>query len=178
MEYGVNVLSMDPPKKDMSPFAKMIYEQKYAFKDDEGNVIETWEDTAHRVSKYVLEALGYDQYSDEYEVISSLICERKFLPGGRYLYASGRSLHQTQNCVLLKAEDSREGWAELLYKSSMALMTGAGVGVVYSDIRPSGSFIKKTGGQASGPISLMQMVNECGRHIIRAGLGVLLFGLV
>jgi len=27
MEYGVNVLSMDPPKKDMSPFAKMIYEQ-------------------------------------------------------------------------------------------------------------------------------------------------------
>jgi len=51
----------------------------------------------------------------------------------------------------------------------MALMTGAGVGVVYSDIRPSGSFIKKTGGQASGPISLMQMVNECGRHIMQGG---------
>jgi hypothetical protein len=26
--------------------------------------------------------------------------QRKFLPGGRYLYASGRGLHQTQNCLL------------------------------------------------------------------------------
>jgi ribonucleoside-diphosphate reductase alpha chain len=69
----------------------------------------------------------------------------------------------------MRAEDSREGWSELLYKASMALMTGAGIGIVYSDVRENGSPIHKTGGLASGPISLMEMVNECGRHIMQGG---------
>lgn len=155
--------------EEMSPFAKAIYEQKYAWKDEDGNVIETWAGTAHRVAKNVLGALDYTEEDREFQAIYSLIRERKFLPGGRYLYASGRPLHQVQNCLLLRAEDSREGWADLLHRSAMALMTGAGIGIDYSDVRPSGSIITRTGGFASGPISLMQMVNECGRHIMQGG---------
>lgn len=154
---------------DMSPFAQAIYEQKYAWKDTQGNVVENWEQTAERVASNVLGALGYTKNDLETGMITRLIAERKFLPGGRYLYASGRPLHQVQNCLLLRAEDSREGWADLLHRSAMALMTGAGIGIDYSDIRPSGSVIHKTGGYASGPISLMQMVNECGRHIMQGG---------
>jgi ribonucleoside-diphosphate reductase alpha chain len=155
--------------KEMSPFAQAIYEQKYAFKDDKGNVIEQWPDTAFRVASNVLGALGYQPDSDEVLKVTQLITERKFLPGGRYLYASGRDLHQTQNCLLLRAEDSREGWADLLHKAAMALMTGAGIGIDYSEVRPAGSIIARTGGFASGPISLMQMVNEAGRHIMQGG---------
>lgn len=155
--------------EEMGPFAKAIYEQKYAWKDEEGNVIEDWDDTAWRVAENVLGALDYDKQTLEFQKIYQLIKQRKFMPGGRYLYASGRDLHQTQNCLLLRAEDSREGWSDLLHKSAMALMTGAGIGIDYSDIRPSGTVIKKTGGFASGPISLMQMVNECGRHIMQGG---------
>lgn len=153
----------------MSAFAKAIYEQKYAWKDENGNVIEAWEDTAHRVTKNVLGALDYHEYDEEFKKVYDLIAARKFLPGGRYLYASGRGLHQTQNCLLLRAEDSREGWATLLSNAAMALMTGAGIGIDYSDVRESGAVIHKTGGYASGPISLMQMVNECGRHIMQGG---------
>lgn len=153
----------------MSDFAQSIYEQKYAMKDEDGNVLEAWEDTAYRVTSNVLGALGYGPDSEEFQGINQLIRDRKFLPGGRYLYAAGRELHQTQNCVLLRAEDSREGWADILYKSSMSLMTGAGIGIDYSDVRPKGTPIKKTGGLASGPISLAEMVNECGRHIMQGG---------
>ncbi|WP_301930910.1 ribonucleotide reductase N-terminal alpha domain-containing protein [Ferruginibacter sp.] len=153
----------------MSPFAQAIYEQKYAFKDENGKVIETWNDTAYRVAKHVLGALDYNEDSEEFQAIHSLIAERKFMPGGRYLYASGRPLHQTQNCLLLRAEDSREGWADLLHRAAMALMTGAGIGIDYSNVRANGTPILKTGGLASGPISLMQMINECGRHIMQGG---------
>lgn len=153
----------------MGPFARAIFEQKYAWKDEEGNVIEEWPDTARRVATNVLGAIDYDDNSREVQTIYRLIADRKFLPGGRYLYASGRPLHQTQNCLLLRAEDSREGWSDLLHKAAMALMTGAGIGIDYSDVRSSGSVIAKTGGYASGPISLMQMVNECGRHIMQGG---------
>lgn len=160
---------MSITKTEMSPFAKAIYEQKYAMKDEDGNVLEDWAKTSERVVSNVLGALNYGPDTEEYSKLLSLVEQRKFMPGGRYLYASGRSLHQTQNCLLLRAEDSREGWADLLHKSSMALMTGAGIGIDYSDVRASGTPIIKTGGLASGPISLMQMINECGRHIMQGG---------
>ena len=71
--------------------------------------------------------------------------KRKFIPGGRYLYASGRQFHQVNNCLLMKAEDSREGWSEHMQKSAMGLMTGAGIGTDYSYIRSEGKLIRKTG---------------------------------
>ena len=98
-----------------------------------------------------------------------LIVERKFIPGGRYLYASGRPLHQTQNCLLLRAEDSREGWASLMQRVTSGLMTGAGIGIDYSSVRPSGAVIRGSGGESTGPLALMQMVNETGRHIRQGG---------
>jgi ribonucleoside-diphosphate reductase alpha chain len=51
----------------------------------------------------------------------------------------------------------------------MALMSGAGIGNEYSNIRPKGSLIKRTGGEATGPLALMQMVNEAGRFIMQGG---------
>jgi ribonucleoside-diphosphate reductase alpha chain len=48
-------------------------------------------------------------------------------------------------------------------------MTGAGIGVVYSDVRHENARIRKTGGTASGPIPLMQMINECGRGVMQGG---------
>jgi ribonucleoside-diphosphate reductase alpha chain len=154
---------------EMSEFAQTIYESKYAWKDENGNVTEDWSDTAYRVVENVLGALGYSTDSEEFDKLYNFVKDRKFLPGGRYLYASGRDLHQTQNCLLLKAEDSREGWADLLAKSAMALQTGAGIGVDYSSIRPSNTPIKRTGGVASGPIPLMKMVNEIGRGVMQGG---------
>jgi ribonucleoside-diphosphate reductase alpha chain len=164
--------AVDVPAKtgeNFSPFARGIYEAKYALKDENGNLIEDWPDTALRVTENVMGSLGYKKGDIEFNKILSYISEMKFIPGGRYLYASGREFHQTQNCLLMKAEDSREGWSEILGNASMALMTGAGIGIDYSDVRPSGSIIKKTGGTSSGPVSLMEMVNECGRHIMQGG---------
>lgn len=151
---------------EMSVFAKTIMEQKYSHTKKDGTP-ETWEDIAYRVAKNVMKAVGASK--ELIKDIEKMIAERKFIPGGRYLYAAGRPYHQVQNCLLLKAEDSREGWSDLLQKASMALMTGAGIGIDYSDIRAEGKPIRKTGGQATGPIALMQMVNECGRGIMQGG---------
>ncbi len=151
---------------EMGPFAKTILDQKYAHTLDDG-AKETWEQVAARVAKNVMKAV--DAPKPLVKAIEKMIAERKFMPGGRYLYASGRPFHQTQNCVLLRGEDSREGWADVMHKSTMALMTGAGLGTVYSALRPEGALIRKTGGVATGPIALMQMVNEAGRGIMQGG---------
>jgi ribonucleoside-diphosphate reductase alpha chain len=48
-------------------------------------------------------------------------------------------------------------------------MTGAGVGVDYSQIRHEGAPISRTGGQATGPVSLMNTINEIGRQVMQGG---------
>lgn len=149
-----------------SPFAETIRLQKYAH-DLPGGGKETWEQTAHRVANAVMGAVSAK--SSLIEEVAQAIASRKFMPGGRYLAASGRAFHQTQNCLLLRAEDSREGWSDLWHKAGMSLMTGAGIGIVYSDIRPEGKPIRKTGGTATGPLALMQTVNEVGRGIVQGG---------
>jgi ribonucleoside-diphosphate reductase alpha chain len=152
---------------DMSTFAHTIMEQKYSHQLAEG--LETWENISYRVTKQVMREIGYTMRDKLSQDICKAIRERKFIPAGRYLYATGRPYHQVNNCMLLGVHDSREGWSDLLHKSSMALMTGAGIGVEYSDVRGEGTPIRRTGGMATGPIALMQMLNECGRGIMQGG---------
>jgi ribonucleoside-diphosphate reductase alpha chain len=75
----------------------------------------------------------------------------------------------TSNCFLFRAEDSREGWSDLMQKITASLMTGGGIGIDYSLLRPRGAKIHKTGGESTGPIALMHMVNEAGRYIMQGG---------
>ncbi len=99
------------------------------------------------------------------DLAETAIAERKFMPGGRYLYASGREMHQVQNCLMTFVEDTREGWADHVYKHTMGLSTGAGMGTVYSRLRPRGAELKRTGGKASGPVPLAIATNELGRGL-------------
>lgn len=143
----------------LSHFAETIFKRTYAFTPDE-----TWEQCAARVAKFVADGDGKLE-----EEFFWAISNRKFMPGGRYLYSAGRELPQLTNCFLKKAEDSREGWGTLLDTHVRALSTGGGVGTNYSNIRPKGTPIGRYGGIASGPISLMQMVNEVARHVMAGG---------
>lgn len=142
-------------------FAQTIYKQKYSM-----DGVETWEDTAKRVVESVT---GQLLSKEDQEKIFEIIRDRKFIPGGRYLYSSGRPFHQVNNCFLFRATDSREGWAEAMQKATAALMTGGGIGFDYSKLREEGARIGKTGGTSTGPIALMNMVNEAGRYIMQGG---------
>lgn len=142
-------------------FSQDIYLQKYSM-----DGVETWSDTAKRVVDSVC---GQLLSKEDQEDIYKIIVERKFIPGGRYLYSSGRPLHQVNNCFLFRAEDSREGWADAMNKATAALMTGGGIGFDYSALRPEGAKIKRTGGTSTGPLALLNMVNEAGRYIMQGG---------
>jgi ribonucleoside-diphosphate reductase alpha chain len=142
-------------------FAEDIYKQKYSM-----DGVERWEDTAKRV---VSSVTGQHLSKEDQEKIFEIIRDRKFIPGGRYLYGSGRPFHQVNNCFLFRAHDSREGWADAMQKATVALMTGGGIGFDYSKLREEGAKITKTGGTSTGPIALMHMINESGRYIMQGG---------
>ena len=148
----------------MSTFSDGILSLKYAQTKADGTK-ESWADISRRVASSVV----HPYFPTLAPQIEQLIYEKKFIPGGRYLYAAGKPMHQTQNCLLLSVEDSREAWASLMQRVVSGLMTGAGVGIVYSKLRGRGSLVRGMGGTSTGPIALMQMVNEAGRHIMQGG---------
>lgn len=153
-----------------SKFSEDIFNHKYRH---EG--AETW---AALAKTLVEDVTSQSNTGGEYYYLSkedrnqliAYIRDMKFIPGGRYLYYAGRVNKFFNNCYLLKAEeDTREDWADLSWKAESCLMTGGGIGVDYSVYRGEGEPIQRTGGQASGPIPKMNMINEIGRRVMQGG---------
>jgi ribonucleoside-diphosphate reductase alpha chain len=158
--------AIDPKLMEFGSLATDVINQKYAqFPTQQDK--QSWKEIAERVASSTFSCVNAPK--DLIDEVAYRISIRQIVPGGRYLYAAGRPYHQVQNCLLMRAEDSREGWSTIMQQASMALMSGAGIGIDYSRVRPKGSLIRKTGGEATGPISLAQMVNESGRYIMQGG---------
>jgi len=146
-----------------------IFRQKYAISQ-----ADTWPERCRVIGEDVCGTMSGRRNRalsvSEEEQLVKYMTQLKFLPGGRYIYYAGRRSHFFNNCFLLRAEhDTREEWAALAQRSTSCLMVGGGIGVDYSIIRPSGRTIYRTGGIASGPIALMEMINEIGRHVMQGG---------
>lgn len=149
---------------ELDGFSKEIFEQRYALPN------ENWHDFATRVSNYVATAendVKKKLYEDKFKEI---ILSNKFIPGGRICYGAGRTGYLLNCFVGNDSMDSREGWAKTAYDMIMISMSGGGLGLDFSDVRPNGSPIGNNGGTCPGPVALMEMVNAIG-HPIRAGGG-------
>lgn len=151
------------------PLARHIFENKYALYKGE-----TWAQRAYAIVDAVCGTAGGTEHpllsNEDRAQLVQYITDMQFLPGGRYIYYSGREAKFYNNCYLLRAEeDTREEWANLTQRAMSCLMTGGGIGIDYSVLRPSGAILRRTGGIASGPLPLMYSMNEIGRNVMQGG---------
>jgi len=157
----------------MSEFKNSFAENVFRFKYAQGPG-DTWGKLADRL---VDDVCGTRQGTvhklmgdDDRKQLAQYIKDFKFMPGGRYLYYAGRPFKAYNNCYLLRAEeDTREEWSAVTWRAMSCLMTGGGIGIDYSRLRPSGAALSRTGGTASGPVPLMHAINEIGRNVMQGG---------
>lgn len=150
-------------------FAENIFNAKY-----KNGPSDTWDALAERLVEDVCGTRGGTERSllsrEDCEQLVEYIKRMQFIPGGRYLYYAGRHAKFYNNCYLLRAEeDTREEWSNVTWRAMSCLMTGGGIGIDYSRLRPSGAALHRTGGIASGPIPLMSSINEIGRNVMQGG---------
>lgn len=150
-------------------FAQTIFNTKYAKFPGE-----TWAQRAHDIVEDVCGSRWGTASPlmsvEDRKQLEQYIIDMKFLAGGRYIWYSGRGHSFFNNCFLLRAEeDTREEWAALMQRGVSCLMTGGGIGADYSRLRAKGRPLSRTGGTASGPLPLMQMMNEAGRGVMQGG---------
>lgn len=149
--------------------ARNIFRHKYAQGPND-----SWDALADRLIEDVCGsrwgALPVLMSDGDRRELANHIKEMRFLPGGRYLYYAGRPYKAYNNCYLLRAEvDTREEWSNVTWRAMSCLMTGGGIGIDYSRLRPAGKPLSRTGGVASGPIPLMYAINEIGRNVMQGG---------
>jgi len=160
---------MQEKQEFRNSFASNVFRFKYA-----QGASDTWAKTAERIVEDVCgtrwgkaeRLLSKEECRDLVECIKTM----KFLPGGRYIYYCGRPYSAWNNCYLLRAEeDTREEWSAVTWRAMSCLMTGGGIGIDYSRLRPAGKALSRTGGTASGPLPLMYAINEIGRNVMQGG---------
>jgi len=150
-------------------FAENVFRFKYA-----QGPADTWDKLSERLVEDVCGSrqgtLPVLMSDSERAALTDHIKNMRFLPGGRYLYYAGRPFKAYNNCFLLRAEeDTREEWSNVTWRAMSCLMTGGGIGIDYSRLRPAGKALGRTGGTASGPIPLMYAINEIGRNVMQGG---------
>jgi len=154
------------PRAGFNPvgLGETIFNQRYSRTDTE-----TWEAACDRVATHVAQAENGSREKWRGRFYQKL-SEGLFVPGGRIWYGSGRAKGQLLNCFVVPTDDSREGWGQTVKDMLIISGTGGGVGTNYSPIRPRGTAIKGTGGEATGAVSLMEIINQTG-EVIKAGGG-------
>jgi len=157
----------------MSEFRNSFAENVFRFKYAQGPG-DTWSKLSERLVEDVCGSRNGTvpilMSEGDRKELTEHIKAMRFLPGGRYLYYAGRPYKAYNNCYLLRAEeDTREEWSNVTHRAMSCLMTGGGIGIDYSRLRPAGKALSRTGGTASGPIPLMYAINEIGRNVMQGG---------
>jgi ribonucleoside-diphosphate reductase alpha chain len=148
----------------LDDLGEKTFKRSYAYDDTE-----TWEGASRRVADHVAAADSGELFRKWSRRFYGEIASNRFMPGGRIWYGSGRPKAQLLNCFVIPISDSREGWGDYLRESLIISGTGGGVGTNFSAVRPFGSEVKGTGGNATGPVSVMRMDDAVGAELVAGG---------
>jgi len=141
--------------------AQKVVSRRYSLKDQQGNPIEDWPAIVRRVVTHVSAAESDSANREAFcEQMSEIMLAREFLPNTPCLVNAGRAGGQLAACFVLEVPDSIEGIMEHAKTTAIIHQTGGGTGMSYEFLRPAGTIVNSTRGEASGPVSFMSVVNQ------------------
>jgi len=149
--------------------ALKILKARYFKKNEEVELIETRQsDIFRRVSGFIAEAEKDKEAKQKWEeIFFQAMMRRDFMPNSPTLTGADRGLCLSA-CFVLPVEDSLEDIFETVKNAALVHKEGGGTGFDFSRIRPQGSFVKKTQGIASGPVSFLKVIDS-GTEAVKQG---------
>jgi ribonucleoside-diphosphate reductase alpha chain len=150
-----------------------VLRRRYLLKDEYRNVIETPSELFRRVAAHI--AKGEKNFKspvtpeEAEERFYHMMRNLEFMPNSPTLMNAGTSLGQLSACFVIPVEDSIEGIFQALKDMARIHQTGGGTGFSFSRLRPQGDLVASTKGEASGPVSFMEIFDKATGVIVQGG---------
>ena len=150
-----------------------VLRRRYLLKDDDRNVVETPSELFRRVASHVAQGERSFKSSvtpeEAEERFYHMMRNLEFMPNSPTLMNAGTSLGQLSACFVIPVEDSVEGIFKALKDMARIHQTGGGTGFSFSRLRPQGDLVASTKGEASGPVSFMEIFDKATGVIVQGG---------
>ena len=147
-----------------------ILKARYYRTDNNGNLLDKKpSDLFSRVAQYIASA---EQTAKDRQVWTKrffdVMMARDFLPNSPTLTGAGRDMCLSA-CFVLPIADSMDSIFETVKNTALVHKEGGGTGFDFSLLRPKGSYVKKTQGIASGPVSFLRVIDAATEAVKQGG---------
>jgi ribonucleoside-diphosphate reductase alpha chain len=145
--------------------ALRVLRARYLKKDEAGAVTETPEALFRRVARAIAEpetqygASEADRTTWE-QRFYELMARGEFMPNSPTLMNAGREMGMLSACFVLPVRDSIDEIFDSIKYTALIQKAGGGTGFAFDELRPTGDYIKSSGGTTSGPISFWRAFSE------------------
>ncbi|MDM8006256.1 MAG: vitamin B12-dependent ribonucleotide reductase [Phycisphaerae bacterium] len=145
--------------------ALRVLRARYLKKDESGQVVESPNDLFRRVARTIADVeirYGADaSHRDIWEtVFFDMMVDWQFLPNSPTLMNAGREMGMLSACFVLPVRDSINEIFDAIKQTALIQKAGGGTGFAFDELRPTGDYIKSSGGTTSGPISFWRAFSE------------------
>ena len=153
-----------------SPNAIRILKARYYLKDEKGGFLDrSPSDLFRRVATFIAGAEKGGAERDRWaESFFKVMMDRDFLPNSPTLTGAGRGMCLSA-CFVLPIEDSMVSIFDTVKNAALVHKEGGGTGFDFSALRPRGSFVRKTQGIASGPVSFLRVIDAATEAVKQGG---------
>ncbi len=160
---------------ELSQNARLVLQKRYLRRGPDGQPVETVEEMFWRVARHVAAAEAEWTQPDPgiAEAFYELLTTLRFFPNSPTFTGAGTPLAQLAACFVLPIDDDMgrdsAGIFQTLRDAALVQQTGGGNGFAFSRLRPKGSLVRSSAGQATGPVGFLRVYDEAFGEIAQGG---------
>ncbi|MEN4043038.1 MAG: adenosylcobalamin-dependent ribonucleoside-diphosphate reductase [Anaerolineaceae bacterium] len=168
-------LPTDLPAIQLTDNARQVLIRRYVRRGDDGKPAETIEEMFWRVAYHVaaVERQWPGDVLGRARQYYHLLTDKRFFPNSPTFTGAGTPLGQLAACFVLPITDDMgrqsTGIFQTLRDAALIQQTGGGNGFSFSRLRPQGSLVKSSAGQATGPVGFLRVYDHAFGEVAQGG---------
>jgi ribonucleoside-diphosphate reductase alpha chain len=168
-------LPEDLPGVELTENSRQVLTRRYVRRGEDGKPAESVEGMFWRVAYHIarIEEAWESDVIERAREFYQLLTSKRFFPNSPTFTGAGTPLGQLAACFVLPVTDDMgrdsAGIFQTLRDAALIQQTGGGNGFSFSRLRPQGSLVKSSAGQATGPVGFLRVYDHAFGEIAQGG---------
>ncbi|NLW71469.1 MAG: adenosylcobalamin-dependent ribonucleoside-diphosphate reductase [Chloroflexi bacterium] len=167
-------LPEDLPSIELSDNSRQILSKRYLRRGIDGQPVESVEEMFWRIAWHVADTVDNGMPVEQTaRAYYEMLVTKSFFPNSPTFTGAGTPLGQLAACFVLPIADdmgrASDGIFSTLRNAALIQQTGGGNGFNFSRLRPAGSMVKTSAGEATGPVGFLRVYDHAFGEIAQGG---------